>query len=148
MNSDFRELLSILDRHGVRHLVVGGYAVMVYTKPRYTKTLHLFIDMAEEDIGRFGRALEEFGFPMTEQAVADLQEPNRMISLGRPPVRIDFFNEIDGAEFEEAWGRRLVIDVEGQPVSLISIDDLIASKTAAGRDQDLIDLKSLKKSRG
>ncbi|MCH8173212.1 MAG: nucleotidyltransferase, partial [Proteobacteria bacterium] len=82
MNSDFRELLSILDRHGVRHLVVGGYAVMVYTEPRFTKDLDVFIGTTEDDVERFRAALQEFGFPMTEQAVSDLREPNRMISVG------------------------------------------------------------------
>ena len=37
MNSDFEELLSIFNENGVRYLVVSGYAVMVYTEPRYTK---------------------------------------------------------------------------------------------------------------
>jgi len=32
---DFKELLSLLERHEVRYLVVGGYAVMKYTEPRF-----------------------------------------------------------------------------------------------------------------
>ena len=37
MNSDFEELLSLFTATGVRYLVVGGHAVMLYTEPRYTK---------------------------------------------------------------------------------------------------------------
>lgn len=33
MNSDFKELLSLLEKHRVRYLVAGGYAVMYYTEP-------------------------------------------------------------------------------------------------------------------
>jgi hypothetical protein len=40
---DFKELLSILEKHKVRYLVVGGYAVMKYTEPRFTKDLDLWI---------------------------------------------------------------------------------------------------------
>lgn len=34
---DFRELLSLLAKHKVRYLVVGGYAVMKYTEPPRSK---------------------------------------------------------------------------------------------------------------
>ena len=33
---DFKELLSVLEKHEVRYLVVGGYAVMLYSEPRWT----------------------------------------------------------------------------------------------------------------
>jgi hypothetical protein len=39
MNSDYKELLRIFNDHGVKYLVVGGYAVMLYTEPRFTKDL-------------------------------------------------------------------------------------------------------------
>ncbi len=39
MNSDFKDLLRIFNEHKVRYLVVGGYAVIKYTEPRYTKDL-------------------------------------------------------------------------------------------------------------
>lgn len=44
MNSDFEELLSIFNENSVRYLVVGGHAVMLYTEPRYTKDLDVWID--------------------------------------------------------------------------------------------------------
>ena len=44
MNSDFEELLNIFNRHEVRYLIVGGHAVMLYTEPRYTKDLDLWVE--------------------------------------------------------------------------------------------------------
>ena len=44
MNSDFRDLLRIFNAGKVRYLVVGEYAVMKCTEPRYTKDLDLWID--------------------------------------------------------------------------------------------------------
>ena len=38
MNSDFKDLLKLFNAYRVRYLVVGGYAVMKYTEPRYTKS--------------------------------------------------------------------------------------------------------------
>jgi hypothetical protein len=39
LNSDFKELLNILNEAQVKYLVVGGYAVIEYTEPRYTKDI-------------------------------------------------------------------------------------------------------------
>ena len=43
MNSDFKELLLALEKFGAEYLVVGGYAVMAYTEPRYTKDLDVWV---------------------------------------------------------------------------------------------------------
>ena len=40
-NPHFKELLQLLYEFEVRYLVVGGYAVMKYTEPRYTKNLDI-----------------------------------------------------------------------------------------------------------
>ena len=42
-NSDFRELLNLFEKHEIRYLIVGGYAVMKYTEPRYTKDIDVWI---------------------------------------------------------------------------------------------------------
>jgi hypothetical protein len=53
--------------------------------------------------------------------------------------------------FEQAYGNRLTVSVEGIDVPVISLKDLIANKRATGRTQDLADverLEALKKSTG
>ena len=43
---DFKELLSLFESYEVRYLVVGAYAVMKYTEPRFTQHLDLWISIA------------------------------------------------------------------------------------------------------
>lgn len=45
INSDFSDLLSLLGRHRVRYLIVGGWAVVYHTEPRYTKDLDVYVDI-------------------------------------------------------------------------------------------------------
>jgi hypothetical protein len=44
MNQDFKELLKIFNEHAVKYLIVGGYAVMKYSEPRFTKDLDIWIE--------------------------------------------------------------------------------------------------------
>lgn len=145
LNSDFKELLSLLNRFKVKYLVVGGYAVMLYTEPRYTRDLDLLIGTSPEGLDSFRLAFEEFGFPMSDEAAAELAQPNRMIKIGHPPSRIDVLNQIDGVDFDDAWERRNTVLIEGVEVPFISVEDLIAAKRAVGRQQDLIDIIELEK---
>ena len=43
VNSDFSDLLRIFNANRVRYLVIGGYAVVQYAEPRFTKDLDVWI---------------------------------------------------------------------------------------------------------
>ena len=43
MHQDYKDLLSAFQSHGVRYLVVGGFAVIYHSQPRFTKNMDLFI---------------------------------------------------------------------------------------------------------
>ena len=64
MNSDFKDLLRILLEKGARFLIIGGYAVIRYTEPRYTKDLDLLISPTPENAAKVYAALQDFGAPL------------------------------------------------------------------------------------
>jgi hypothetical protein len=47
--ADFRDFLSLCLSREVRFLVIGGYAVVHYSRPRYTGDLDLWVDASEEN---------------------------------------------------------------------------------------------------
>ena len=57
----FKDLLRLFNQRQVRYLVVGGYAVMKYTEPFYTKAMDIWVEPAEENAKRAYAALVEFG---------------------------------------------------------------------------------------
>jgi hypothetical protein len=80
MNSDFRDLLRILAEEEVEYLIVGGYAVIYYTQPRYTKDIALWIRPSVENAARIVKAFHRFGLPLvevTQEDLADLDELRR-----------------------------------------------------------------------
>ena len=75
---------------------------------------------------------------------ADFIERDKFFRMGRAPVMVDILPEISGVDFDRAWQRR-VEAVIGLTASFISSEDLIASKLAAGRPQDIADVAALRK---
>lgn len=67
MNQDFRDMLRLLEEHGVDYLVVGGYAVIRYTQPRFTKDLDIWIRPSRENAAKTAKALRAFGVPLIEE---------------------------------------------------------------------------------
>src|SRR5437016_2281846 len=66
------------------------------------------------------------------------------ITIFTDRIRLDIQTTTQGISFEQAWQRRVTMNYRGQIIEVISVDDLIASKTAAGRDVDLEDVRILK----
>ncbi|MHC4539929.1 MAG: DUF6036 family nucleotidyltransferase [Planctomycetota bacterium] len=134
-----------MEKREVRYLVVGGYAVMKYTEPRFTKDLDLWISTDQENSQAVYEALKEFGAPLKGLAPVDFTQEGYFYQMGNPPFRLDVMMSIPGVTFETAWANREQVDVEGLVIPFISKADLIKTKEASGRDQDLIDAKRLRK---
>jgi len=143
INSNFSDLLRAFGDGGVRYLVVGGYAVMRYTEPRYTKDLELWVDPDPENASRVFAALKSFGAPLTELSPISFTDETMIFQIGVPPVRVDILMGVSGLAFGEAWGNRIESELGGEIVPILSLDDLIAAKRAAGRPADRADLKRL-----
>jgi hypothetical protein len=143
-SSEFRELLSIFSDHKVRFLIVGGYAVMKYSEPRFTKDLDLWIAIDQDNASAVYESLKEFGAPLSGLTVEDFTDTSSFYQMGRAPLRIDILMSIPGVEFEAAWLKREVMMLDTVALPFISREDLIKAKQASGRPQDLLDMEALK----
>jgi hypothetical protein len=143
MNSDFKDLLRIFNEHKVRYLVVGGYAVIKYTEPRYTKDLDVWVEPTAKNARAVFAALREFGAPLSRLTAADFAEEGCIYQMGRPPARVDVITSIESVRFADAWPNRVASDFGGVPAQVISRQDLLTNKRALGRPQDLVDVQGL-----
>jgi hypothetical protein len=112
MYPDFKELLSVLNAHRVKYLVVGAYAVSIHAQPRATKDLDILVKADAENAKAVFAALAQFGAPLQGLTIADFSEPGAFFRMGREPVGVDILTAIPGIEFDAAWQRRVedVID--------------------------------------
>jgi len=143
LNSNFKDLLSILNEAKARFLVVGGYAVIEYTEPRYTKDIDTWVSTDRENAERVYAALKKFGAPLKDITVDDSTDPDVVYHMGRPPSRVDVLMGLVGLEFEESWKNRVESDYADVPMQVISPQDLLINKRLAGRPQDLMDVENL-----
>lgn len=145
MHSDFKDLLSTFNDHGVEYLVVGGHALAAHGLIRATKDLDVFVRPHPDNAPRVFRALAAFGAPLADLTVADLEQPGLIFQIGLPPVRVDVLTAIDAVRFDEAYAARVEAELGGVSVPVISRRHLIANKKSAGRKQDLADVEWLER---
>src|SRR6202165_2858652 len=113
MPTDLKELLRAFNDHGVKYLIVGGYAFGVHAEPRATKDLDIFVRSDEENSKAVFRALAQYGAPLGDLTPSDFMD-GTTFQIGQPPARIDILQHIDGVTFDEAWENRIEGMVDGQ----------------------------------
>ena len=147
LNKHFREFIELLEKNGVRFLVVGGYAVGFHGFPRYTGDLDIFVAVSQENARRLVKVFAEFGFADIGLKASDFLDPEIIVEIGREPIKIQVLTGIDGVAFENCFSHRTEFDDSGLKVPFISLEDLIANKAASPRAKDKIDLEELKRLR-
>ena len=53
-------------------------------------------------------------------------------------------DDIGGVNFEDAWAGRIIVEIDGLPVPVIGLKQLLANKLASGREKDLLDAKIIR----
>jgi hypothetical protein len=146
-NRDFRDLLQCLNDAGAKYLIVGAYAVIYHTEPRYTKDMDIWVEPTPENAQKVWNALVKFGAPLADLTLDDLSNPDIVFQMGVEPNRIDIIMDVEGLRFAEAWENRIISKYEDQTTCILSHDDITRAKKTASRDQDLLDVKSLERAK-
>ena len=145
MEQNLKELLCAFNKHHVKYVVIGGYAVFVHAQPRATKDLDVFIKSSPENALATYKALADFGAPLADFTVEDFNTPNVCARFGNPPYCFDVLQNISGVTFDAVYANSNELVVDGEfPVRYISADDLITNKLASGRAQDLADVEAIR----
>ena len=144
---DFRDCIQCLNDHGVRYVLVGGYALGWHGVVRATGDIDFLYEQRERNVTRLCAALRDFGAP--EQFIDQqfLMSPNAVTQIGLQPLRVDLLGAISGVSFEAVFAGAVPTDVDGQQLLVIGLDELVANKRATGRAKDMADVRSLTRKR-
>lgn len=135
------EIRDAFHRHGVRYLFLGKSGAILLGFPDTTQDADIYLEKSSENGEATVAALLELGFELTNDLTAQIQRCKDFVQLRNGPFDLDLVFAPDGIErFEDAWRRH--VEVDGFPVC--HLDDIIASKEAAGRHKDRESLPRLK----
>jgi len=143
LNSDYKDILRALSGRKVKFILVGAYAMAVHGFPRSTMDIDLWVMPDSENADLVLQALDDFGAPPGGLSPEDLQQEALVFQIGVAPKRIDILTSVDGLKFEDAFSGSEIVDIDGIPVRVLSIPDLVKNKKAAGRLKDLADVELL-----
>lgn len=145
LNPDFEEFIHHLNAAQVEYMVVGAYAVIIYTEPRYTKDIAFLIRPESKNAKKVYKALKAFGAPLTDITIEDLCNPEMIYQVGLEPNRIDILMGIEGISFDKLWNNKQTKQYGKENLFVISPEDLVETKKIAGRPQDLLDVAKLQR---
>lgn len=145
LTKDMRELTAVFEKHAVEYALVGGGAVIYYGYTRTTQDIDFLVNPSESNLPKVLSALEEFGFPPTEQLEEFFSTTGNALHLGIEPNRIDLLTSLAGIENEQIFENVEKVELGEWTVSIISLSDLLKSKRSTGRLKDLADVEELEK---
>ena len=143
MLDQLQNVFASFQKNDVKYLVIGGIAAVLYGVPRATFDLDVLIEPTRDNVERLLSAMIEAGLGTASLTNAE-DVLSKEITIFTDRIRLDVQTSTPGISFEQAWQRRVTMNYRGQTLEVISVGDLIASKTAAGRDVDLEDVRILK----
>ena len=142
MLNQLQGVFSFFQKYEVKYVVIGGIASVLYGVPRATFDLDILIEATPENAQKLLDALLEAGLG-TASLISAEDLLAHEITIFKDRVRVDVQTSTPGINFDEVWKKRETMDYQGQIFHVLSKDDLIASKRAAGRKVDLEDVHLL-----
>jgi hypothetical protein len=155
---DVARILRALTERGVDFVVIGGIAAVLHGSARNTFDLDLCFATDDANLDALGEVL--MGLHARLRGVEDVPLVPDAATLRRIEVLtlstdagdLDVLARPDGAPSFDVLRRRADrFDVGGFVVSVASLDDLIAMKSAAGRPKDretIAELQAIRRVRG
>jgi len=144
---------------GLRYAVIGGIAVNLHGYNRLTGDLDILLSLTDENLKKFVATVEQLGLiPRLPVELSDFAEESKRSSwvkeknlkvftvynpqdpLEHVDVKID-----EPAEIEPYIDRAEVMTAGPIEIPVVSLDDLITLKRAAGRERDMVDVRALQK---
>lgn len=145
LNEDYKEMLQLLLEEQVDFMIIGACDLWAHGYPRATGDIDIWVKPNDINSRKLYKALASFGAPLDQIKIDDFSMEGIIFQIGVIPRRIDIITKIDGVEYEEADEDKIIVEIEGLKIPVISLDKLIKNKMSTGREKDELDIKTLRK---
>ncbi|MDP9299783.1 MAG: hypothetical protein M3P43_02635 [Actinomycetota bacterium] len=148
-------ILGVLAEHGVRSVLIGGFAAVIHGSPYVTTDVDVVPATDEENLQRLSDALMEMharvwtaedpvGIPSDHSAasLADVRVWNLVTDHGRLDI---MFEPVGTSGYEDLARDAVHLTILDVHVDVASLADVVRSKEAAGREKDRLVLPVLRR---
>ena len=149
--TDFFGVLEVLIRREVQFVLIGGLAARLHGSPTVTIDVDICPAQDTDNLDRLAEALREMDaqlrsvsekVPFTLDSKTLTRSTNLTLITSRGAL--DVLGAPAGTTgYRELAANAITLDVEGLPLKVASLDDLMRMKEASGRPKDRIELEVL-----
>jgi hypothetical protein len=149
------KILGILEEHGVRCVLIGGFAAVIHGSPYVTTDVDVVPAADQENLRRLSDALRDLhaklwtsshpeGAPFDHSAssLSDVQVWNLVTDHGRLDLT---FRPLGTQGYEDLVRDATHLVILGVGIDVASLADVMRSKEAAGREKDRLVLPVLRR---
>lgn len=147
-NEEFLRLIKSFEKHQVKYLIVGGFAVNKYGYNRTTGDVDFYLKDSINNRRNLINALDELQYGrfeelMTTQIIAGYCEI--MMDNGTYADLMTQIPGLDKENFDAQFDQAQKEIVENTSVRFLHYNHLIQNKKATGRSKDLLDIEELER---
>lgn len=128
---DVIALARLLNRHGARYVLVGGYALAAHGYVRMTEDIHIAVDPHEENAQSWILALSQLpdGAARELEGEADPFEGDHLHAIRiNDEFTVDVLPAVAGVPWEELEGHIEWMELEGERIPVLDLPGLLKTK--------------------
>jgi hypothetical protein len=145
LTKDFKDFITLLQKHKVKFLICGGHAVGFYGYPRLTMGFDLLFRPTSNNAEKIMNVLKEFGFGDAGIPESAFLSEGTAVTLGVQPNQIDLLTSVSSINTESIFNNAVKGKLEDFEVLYISKYDLIQCKKQLAGQKTSQMLKNLKR---
>ncbi len=148
---DFLGVLRTLTAHEVRYVLIGGVAANAHGSPSITQDIDICYERSDENLERLAAALQALNAHLRGvdpalpfQLDAKTLKMGDSFAFDTDAGAFDCLGTPAGTDgYKDLFANATLMDFDGLQAYVVSVDDLIRMKRAAGRPKDRIELEIL-----
>ena len=133
---------SLLNKHGAKYLVIGGYACILHGMVRTTEDVDILIEESADNYRRVIDALSELEDHAARELTLQDFEENVVIKVA-DEVEVDISRRAWSVAYAEAASHAHQREISGVMIPFLGLRDLMVSK-GTYREQDRADIARLR----
>lgn len=119
----------LLNRHGVKYVVIGGWAINIHGYERATRDIDLIVETSAENISKIKQALSsELPEACAELSLDDVEQ-NVVVRMVGEAIIVDLMGKVGDMDYEKAAKDVFFEDVAGVKIPIASLEAMLHLKS-------------------